>query len=128
MSKKIKGADGQTYKMVEPSTNSDRKRTLEIVLSVISLLVSIISLASGMGYAAVADAFGGAGFYTAKLLLGVLLSVAAFILIFFLNKKHTLISWLIIALGVIILFSCGDFGIAGGILFIITGIVALIRK
>lgn len=126
MSKKVTGEDGQTYKMVSPSTN--RKRTVEIVAGIISLLVSIVSLASGFGLAAIADGFGGGGSYTMELLFGILLSVVAFILTFFIKQKHALISWSIIILGVVLLFSAGDFGIAGGILFTITGLIALFRK
>ncbi|MCG0628129.1 hypothetical protein IMAU80174_02775 [Lactiplantibacillus plantarum] len=109
MSKKIKGADGQTYKMVSPSNNEVRKRTIEIVLSVVSMIVSVISLASGFGAAAFVDAFGGGGIYTGKLVLGILLSVLAFSFVFFLNKKHTLFSWAIIVVGIILLLLCGDF-------------------
>ncbi|GAB5054556.1 hypothetical protein PESHB5_10550 [Pediococcus parvulus] len=126
MSKKVTGEDGQTYKMVSPSTN--RKRTVEIVAGIISLLVSIVSLASGFGLAAIADGFGGGGSYTMELLFGILLSVVAFVLTFFIKQKHALISWSIIILGVVLLFSAGDFGIAGGILFTITGLIALFRK
>lgn len=126
MAKKIQGTDGKLYRQVIPNTN--RKRTLEIVFSVISLLVSIISLASGFGLAAVADAFGGGGSYTGKLIIGIILSIIAFGLVFLINKKHALVSITIIVLGLIVLFSCGDFGIAGGILFTITGIIAFFRK
>lgn len=126
MAKMVKAEDGKTYKQIVPSTN--RKRTVEIVAGVISLLVSIVSLASGFGLAAVADGFGGGGSYTMELLFGILLSIVAFILIFFINKKHALISWLIISIGVVLLFSAGVFGIAGGILFAITGLIALFRK
>lgn len=126
MAEKFQGEDGKTYMQVTPTIN--RKRTLEIVFSVISLLVSIISLASGFGLAAVADAFGGGGSYTGKLIIGIILSIIAFGLVFLINKKHTLVSIAIIVLGLIVLFSCGDFGIAGGILFTITGIIAFFRK
>lgn len=127
MSKTVKGADGQTYKMVTPA-DATKKRTVEIIFGIISLIISAISLVSGFGIAAIGDAFGGGGSYTLSLMLGLLLSIAAFVLVFFINKQHALISWLIIACGAIILFSCGVFGIAGGILFLITGIIALIRK
>jgi len=126
MSQQIKGTDGKVYKQVLSGTN--RKRTLEIIFGVISLIVSIISLASGFGIAALGDAFGGGGYFTMRLLLSVLLSIVAFILVFFINKKHSLISWSIIILGAIILFSAGDFGIAGGVLFLITGFISLFRK
>lgn len=126
MAKKIVGEDGQTYKMVESSAN--RRRTVEIILGVLSIIISVLSLASGFGLAAVGDAFGGGGSFTAELMFGIILSIAAFVLVFFINKKHALVSWLIIILGAIILIACGDFGIAGGILFIITGVTALIRK
>ncbi|GAT17931.1 hypothetical protein [Secundilactobacillus silagei] len=130
MAKKIQGADGKMYKQVSTSSNAGegRKRTLEVVLGVISLVLSIVSLASGFGVAAVADSFGGGGSYTMELFFGILLSIAAFILIFFLNKKHTLISIAIIVLGIVLLFSCGNFGVLGGIFFTITGIIALFRK
>lgn len=127
MSKKIKGADGKTYKQVTPS-NPNRKRVLEIVLGIISLIVSIVSLASGFGLAAFGDAFGGGGSYTASLMIGIIISIAAFVLVFFINKKHGLISTLILVLGVVLLFVAGDFSIAGGVCFIIVGIVALLRK
>jgi hypothetical protein len=123
----IKGKDGKIYKKVAQS-NPNRKRTIEIVLGVISLLVSIVSLASGFGLAAVGDAFGGGGSYTAMLMLGIIISIVAFILTFFINKKHAIISALIIILGIALFVSSGDFGIAGGILFVITGIVAAFRK
>lgn len=126
MAKKIQGEDGKTYMQVTPTIN--RKRTLEIVFGVISLLVSIISLVSGFGLAAVADSFGGGGSYTGELIIGIILSIIAFGLVFLINKKHTLVSIAIIVLGLIVLFSCGDFGIAGGILFTITGIIAFFRK
>lgn len=127
MAQTIKGKDGKIYKKVAQS-NPNRKRTIEIVLGVISLLVSIVSLASGFGLAAVGDAFGGGGSYTAMLMLGIIISIVAFILTFFINKKHAIISALIIILGIALFVSSGDFGIAGGILFVITGIVAAFRK
>jgi hypothetical protein len=52
----------------------------------------------------------------------------AFVLTFFLNRKHTLFSSLILAIGIVILLTCGEFGIVGGAGYIITGIVALVRK
>ncbi len=73
--------------MVSPSDNEVRKRTIEIVLSVVSVIVSVISLASGFGAAAFVDAVGGGGIYTGKLVLGILLSVLAFSFVFFLNFK-----------------------------------------
>lgn len=127
LAKTIKGADGKTYKKVTPS-NPYRNRTLEVILGVVSLLVSVVSLASAFGLAAVGDAFGGGGSYTAMLMIGIVISVVAFLLIFFINKKHGLISALILVLGILLLFTSGNFGIPGGILFTITGIVALIRK
>ncbi|WP_338208266.1 hypothetical protein [Lactiplantibacillus paraxiangfangensis] len=127
MAKKIKGADGQTYKMVEP-TNKNRSRTMEIVFGIISLIISIISISSAFGLAAIGDAFGGGGELTMRLMLGIIISIAAFVLVFLINKNHTLISWLIIAGGILIFIVCGDYGIAGGLLFVITGIIALVRK
>lgn len=126
LANKIKGADGKTYKQIVPSTN--RKRTLEIVVGAISLVVSLVSLASGFGLAAVADSFGGGGSYTGELMFGIILSIIAFGLIFLINKKHVLVSLAIVVLGFVLLFSCGNFGIIGGFLFIITGLIALFRK
>lgn len=126
MAKMIKGANGKTYKKVAPATK--RKRGVEVIASMISFVVSLVSLASGMGLAGVADAFGGRGAYTGTLMLGMILSVMAFVLVFFINKQHGLVSIAIIILGIILLFACGNFGIIGGILFTITGIIALIRK
>lgn len=97
MAKKIQGADGNVYKQVDISNSSNsRKRTLEIVFGIISLILSIVSLASGFGLASFADAFGGGGSYTAELLFGIILSIVAFILVFFINKKHKIISSAII--------------------------------
>ncbi|WP_353990047.1 hypothetical protein ABVF11_02150 [Pediococcus argentinicus] len=126
MAKTIKDADGKTYKQVE--IGSKRKRTLEVIFGIISFIVSIISLASGFGMASFADSFGGGGSYTGLLLFGILLSIVAFILVFFINKKRVLIGWSITIIGVILLFSIGEFGVAGGVLFIITGLLVLFRK
>ncbi|MCC7667475.1 hypothetical protein [Liquorilactobacillus satsumensis] len=127
MSKVIRGADGKRYKQVTP-TNVNRKRTPEIVLSAISLLLSVVLIGSGLGVASFADAWGGGGYYTGKFLIGILLAIVAFALTFLINKHHTLNSWLIIIIGVFILLACGVYGILGGIFFIATGIVALVRK
>lgn len=127
MSKVIQGTDGKKYKQVVHA-DGNRKRTLELVFGIISLIVSLISLASGFGLAGVADAFGGGGSYTMELMFGIILAIGAFALVFLINKKHALVSWAIIALGAIQLFACGDFGIAGGVLFIVTGFIALFRK
>ncbi|MCH5462510.1 hypothetical protein HC026_05085 [Lactobacillus sp. LC28-10] len=130
MVKKIQGADGKIYRQV--STPSEvglgRKRTPELILGIIGLVLSVISLVSGFGIASVADSLGGGGSYTIEILFGILISIVDFILLFFINKQHNVISIAIIVLGVVLLFSCGNFGIIGGIFFIITGIVALIRK
>ncbi|MFT8426033.1 MAG: hypothetical protein ABF630_11330 [Liquorilactobacillus sp.] len=126
MAKVIVGKDGKKYKQVDKSTN--RKRTLEIILSTISLILSVFLIGSGLGATSFIDAMGGGGYYTAKFLLGILLAIMAFVLTFFLNRKHTLFSSLILAIGIVILLTCGEFGIVGGAGYIITGIVALVRK
>ncbi|KRL97477.1 hypothetical protein [Liquorilactobacillus satsumensis] len=127
MSKVIRGVDGKKYKQVTPN-NVNRKRTPEIILSAISLLLSIVLIGSGLGVASFADAWGGGGYYTGKFLIGILLAIVAFALTFLINKHHTLNSWLIIIIGVFILLACGVYGILGGIFFIATGILALVRK
>lgn len=123
---KIKDKDGRVYKKVVPKSN--RKRTLELVIGGIGLVVSLISLCSGFGLASFADAFGGNGSYTAELMFGIVLTIIDFVLLFFINKKRILIGILVLILGLILLFSCGNFGIIGGIIFAMDGIVILCRK
>ncbi|MFT8583760.1 hypothetical protein [Liquorilactobacillus hordei] len=126
MAKIIQGTDGKKYKKIEPETN--RKRTAEIVMGAISLIISVLLIGSGLGMASLADAWGGGGIYTTKFIFGILLAVLAFILCFFINKNRKLIGWVILAIGIYIGGFCGVYGIAGGILFIITGVLALLRK
>lgn len=126
MAKVILGKDGKKYKQVIKS--GDRKRTVEIVLSAISLILSVFLIGSGLGATSFIDSIGGGGYYTAKFMLGILLAILAFILTFFLNRKHGLFSSLILIIGIVILFTCGEYGIIGGIAYIITGIIALVRK
>lgn len=126
MAKVILGKDGKKYKQVIKS--GDRKRTVEIILSAISLILSVFLIGSGLGATSFIDSIGGGGYYTAKFMLGILLAILAFILTFFLNRKHGLFSSLILIIGIVILFTCGEYGIIGGIAYIITGIVALVRK
>lgn len=126
MAKVILGKDGKKYKQVIKS--GDRKRTVEIVLSAVSLILSVFLIGSGLGATSFIDSIGGGGYYTAKFMLGILLAILAFLLTFFLNRKHGLFSSLILIIGIVILLSCGEYGIIGGIAYIITGIVALVRK
>lgn len=126
MAKVILGKDGKKYKQVIKS--GDRKRTVEIILSAISLILSVFLIGSGLGATFFIDSIGGGGYYTAKFMLGILLAILAFVLTFFLNRKHGLFSSLILIIGIVILFTCGEYGIIGGIAYIITGIVALVRK
>lgn len=127
MAKKIKDDEGNVYKQVTPS-NSDRKRTLEIVIGIIAIVLSVVCIGGSFGAASVADAFGGGGYYTAKMMLGLVLAIAAFVLVFFINKKRTLIGWLILVFGLIILFMCGKYGIIPGIVYAIDGVLILVRK
>ena len=60
MAKKIKDDEGNVYKQVTPS-NSDRKRTLEIVIGIIAIVLSVVCIGGSFGAASVADAFGGGG-------------------------------------------------------------------
>ncbi|RMC42355.1 MULTISPECIES: hypothetical protein [unclassified Lactobacillus] len=126
MVNKIEDKDGRVYKKV--ASESNRSRTLELVIGGIGLVVSLISLCSAFGLAGFADAFGGGGSYTAELTFGIVLSVIAFILLFFINKKRILIGILVLILGLILLFSCGNFGIIGGIIFAVDGIIVMCRK
>lgn len=126
MAKIIRGNDGKKYKKIEPETN--RKRTIEIVMGAISLVISVLLIGSGLGVASLADAWGGGGIYTTKFIFGILLAVLAFILCFFINKNRKLIGWIIFFIGIYIGGFCGVYGVAGGILFIITGVLVLFRK
>ena len=79
MSKKVIGSDGKVYKQVVPS-DPNRKRTPELIVGGIGLLLSVVGLMSSFGAAAIADAFGGGGIYTLKMSLGLLLAIVSFIL------------------------------------------------
>lgn len=127
MAKKIRDAEGNVYKeVIAPDKN--RKRTLEIVIGVIAMILSVLFIGGSFGAAAVADAFGGEGYYTAKMMLGLILAIISFILVFFINKNQKVIGWSITIMGAIILFMCGDYGIIPGIVYIIDGILVLVRK
>lgn len=127
MAKKIRDAEGNVYKeVIAPGKN--RKRTLEIVIGVIAMILSVLFIGGSFGAAAVADAFGGEGYYTAKMMLGLILAIISFVLVFFINKNQKVIGWSITIMGAIILFMCGDYGIIPGIVYIIDGILVLVRK
>lgn len=127
MAKKIRDAEGNVYKEVTPTTG-DRKRTLEIVIGAIALVLSVLFIGGSFGAASVADTFGGGGYYTAKMMLGLILAIIAFVLVFFINKKRKLIGWIILVFGLIILFMCGEYGVIPGIVYAIDGILILVRK
>lgn len=127
MAKKIRDAEGNVYKeVIAPDKN--RKRTLEIVIGVIAMILSVLFIGGSFGAAAVADAFGGEGYYTAKMMLGLILAIISFVLVFFINKNQKAIGWSITIMGAIILFMCGDYGIIPGIVYIIDGVLILVRK
>lgn len=127
MAKKIRDAEGNVYKeVIAPDKN--RKRTLEIVIGVIAMILSVLFIGGSFGAAAVADAFGGEGYYTAKMILGLILAIISFVLVFFINKNQKVIGWSITIMGAIILFMCGDYGIIPSIVYIIDGILILVRK
>lgn len=127
MAKKIKGEDGKTYKEVKPD-DPNRKRTLEIIIGIIGLILSLMDIGHGMSAAGIADAFGGGGEYTVRITIGLIFVIAAFVLLFFINKKRKLIGWLVILFGFLFMLLCGDYGLVGGIIFIIDGIIILVRK
>lgn len=127
MAKKIKGEDGKIYKEVKPD-DPNRKRTLEIIIGIIGLILSLMDIGHGMSAAGIADAFGGGGEYTVRITIGLIFVIAAFVLLFFINKKRKLIGWLVILFGFLFTLLCGDYGLVGGIIFIIDGIIILVRK
>ena len=58
MAKKIRDAEGNVYKeVIAPDKN--RKRTLEIVIGVIAMILSVLFICGRFGAAAVEYAFGG---------------------------------------------------------------------
>lgn len=126
MTKKIKGADGKVYQQVVPSSN--RKRTLEIIVGAVALFLSATFIISSLGLAGIADNLGGQGYYTIKMTFGLAVAIVAFILTLFINKKRVLIGWLVLICGLYLLLFCGDFGIIGGIIYVIDGIIILARK
>ena len=121
MAKKIKGEDGKIYKRIQPE-DPNRKRTLEIIVGVIGLVLSLMDISHGMFAANFADTFGGGGEYTTRI------TFAAFVLLFFIKKNRKLIGWLVLALGFLFMILCGDYGLVGGIIFMVDGILILVRK
>lgn len=127
MAKKIRDVEGNVYKEVTPSTGN-RKRTLEVIIGAIGLVLSVIFIGGSFGAAAVADAFGGGGYFTAKMMLGLILAIVSFVLVFFINKNRKIIGWSITIMGAIILLMCGEYGIVPGIVYVIDGVLILVRK
>ncbi|HJA22433.1 MAG TPA: hypothetical protein H9721_07770 [Candidatus Limosilactobacillus intestinipullorum] len=127
MAKKIKGEDGKIYKRIQPE-DPNRKRTLEIIVGVIGLVLSLMDISHGMFAANFADTFGGGGEYTTRITFGLIFVIAAFVLLFFIKKNRKLIGWLVLALGFLFMILCGDYGLVGGIIFMVDGILILVRK
>ena len=128
MAKKIVGEDGKVYKRVSPENHGNRKRTLEIVIGIIAMVLSVAFIGGSFGAASVADAFGGGGYFTVKMMLGLILAIISFVLVFFINKKRKLIGWSILIMGAIIFCMCGEYGIVPGIVYVVDGILILVRK
>ena len=128
MAKKIVGDDGKIYKKVEDTATSNRSRKPELIVGAIAGIVSIAMIASSFGMAAVADAFGGGGVFTAKMTVGIILAIVAFGLLFLINKHRVLIGTLVLLCGLYILLCCGEFGIIGGIIYIIDAVIIYARK
>lgn len=128
MAKKIVGEDGKIYKRVENIAPSTRSRKPELVVGGIAGVVSIVMIASSFGMAAVADTFGGGGVYTGKMAIGIILAIVAFCLLFIINKHRKLVGTLVLLCGLYILFCCGEFGVIGGIIYIVDAIMIFARK
>lgn len=127
MAKKIIGEDGKVYRKVGNETSA-RSRKPELIVGGIAGVVSIIMIASSFGMAAVADAFGGGGVYTGKMALGIILAIVAFCLLFIINKHRNLVGTFVLLCGLYILFCCGEFGVIGGVIYIIDAIMIYSRK
>ncbi|GAX04593.1 integral membrane protein [Secundilactobacillus pentosiphilus] len=103
-------------------------RVGEIVLGILGGVFGLIAAMMEMGISAVGGALGeksGLGGLTIGMLI---VSVAAIMLPFFINKNRKLVGWLSIVAGIGMFICAGDFGIFCGILTVIGGVLTLARK
>ncbi|MFL2062922.1 DUF4064 domain-containing protein [Latilactobacillus sakei] len=130
MSNKVKGADGKIYKQVNTEIESQRSRTAEMVLGILGGVFGIIAgvfsffmggIDSAMNSTSSSSLFGlGIGCIIA--------SIVAIILVCMINKNRVVMGWIIIVCGVLNIIFVSAFGILSGVLIIIAGILALVRK
>ncbi|MEJ1320147.1 DUF4064 domain-containing protein [Latilactobacillus sakei] len=130
MSNKVKGADGKIYKQVNTEIESQRSRTAEMVLGILGGVFGIIAgvfsffmggIDSAMNSTSSSSLFGlGIG--------RIIASIVAIILVCMINKNRVVMGWIIIVCGVLNIIFVSAFGILSGVLIIIVGILALVRK
>lgn len=125
MTQKVIEKDGKLYRL-SPSQPA-KKNIAEWILGSIGLVVSIFPLYYGLRVAQWLDSLAGSARYLNEILFGFVIALIAFGLLFFMRKNRLIISASIAVLGLILLASCGNYGIAGGLFYMITGIVGMMR-
>lgn len=107
---------------IQPS----RSRTAEIVLGILGGIFGIIAGFIGSLLGGVATALGaGDGGLSSQGLGCAAVSFAAILLVFFINRNHKLMGWLLIVSGILNFVFVGLVGILSGLLIIIAGVLAL---
>ena len=130
MSTKIKGADGKVYKQVSENQESQHSRTAEMILGIMGgvfgIIAGVFSFLMGGFDSAInntsSSSLFGLGFGC------VVASIVAIILVCMINKNRVVMGWLIIVCGILNIVFVSAFGVLSGVLTIVAGILALIRK
>lgn len=103
-------------------------RVGEIVLGILGGVFGLVAAMFEMGISGISSSLGedaGLGGLTIGMLV---VSIAAILLPFFIDKNRKLVGWLSVVAGVGMFIFAGGFGIFCGILTIIGGVLTLVRK
>lgn len=103
-------------------------RVGEIVLGILGGVFGLIAAMMEMGVTAIGGALGEKSGLTGLTTGMFIVSIAAIMLPFFINKNRKLVGWLSVVAGLGMFICAGDFGIFCGILTLIGGVLTLVRK